>query len=55
MADKPDVKDAAEAIRQLKEWLAVFAEEYDLAPEAKTKLEEKIDEVVKQLTGISCE
>ena len=55
MTDKPDVKDAAEAIRKLKEWLAVFAEEYDLAPEAKAKLEEKIDEVVKQLAGISCE
>ncbi len=55
MADKPDIKDAAEAIRQLKEWLAVFAEEYDLAEEAKKKLEEKIDEVSKQIIGISCE
>ena len=55
MAEKPDVKDAAEAIRQLKEWLAVFAEEYDLAPEAKTKLEEKINSVVKEVAGITCE
>ncbi|MBW2986800.1 hypothetical protein KY333_05510 [Candidatus Woesearchaeota archaeon] len=53
--DKPDVKGAAEAIRQLKEWLAVFAEEYDLAPEAKAKLSQKIDEVVQQVANISCE
>ena len=52
---KPDVKDAASAIKELKEWIAVFAEEYDLAPEAREKLEEKIAEVVKEVAEITCE
>jgi len=52
---KPDVKGTAQAVKELKEWIAVFAEEYDLPDEAKEKLDEKIDSVAKKLSGISCE
>ncbi|MBD3303732.1 hypothetical protein GF343_01180 [Candidatus Woesearchaeota archaeon] len=55
MAEKPDVKDVAEKIRQLKEWLAVFQEEYDIPADAMETLNKKINELVDEVADITCE
>jgi predicted nuclease with TOPRIM domain len=55
MAEKPDVKGVAEKIRQLKEWLAVFQEEYDIPADAMDTLSKKIDELVDEVADITCE
>lgn len=43
------VKEAANALRDLKNWIFVFAEEYDLPEEAVNKLHEKVDDVAEKL------
>jgi len=55
MAEKPDIKDVAEKIRQLKEWMAVFQEEYNIPDDAMDTLNKKVDELVQEVAGISCE
>lgn len=43
------VKEASNALRELKNWIFVFAEEYDLPEEAVKKLHEKVDDVAEKL------
>jgi len=43
------VRDVANTLRDLKNWLFVFAQEYDLPQEAVTVLHAKIDEVGQKL------
>ena len=50
--DANTVKEAADAIRDLKNWLAVFAQEYNLAQEAQDKLHEEVDKIVVKLSQI---
>lgn len=47
------LKEVADKLRNLKNWIAVFAEEYKLPEEAKSKLHEKIDEVGTALGGLA--
>lgn len=49
MAEEDHVKHLAEKLRDLKNWIAVFADEYDLPEEARNKLHEKVDELGKEL------
>ena len=46
------LKEVADKVRDLKNWIAVFAEEYKLPEEAVKKLHEKIDEVGTSLSGL---
>lgn len=46
------VKDTANTLRELKNWIFIFAKEYDLPDEAVTKLHEKVDEVAEKLKNV---
>ena len=52
--DKSKIRIAANTLRDTKAWLAVFAREYDLAPEAVCVLTEKLDEVGEKLANVDC-
>ncbi len=52
--DKGKIRIAANTLRDTKAWLAVFAREYDLAPEAVCVLTEKLDEVGEKLANVDC-
>ena len=52
--DKNKIRTAANTLRDTKAWLAVFAREYDLAPEAVCVLTEKLDEVGAKLANVEC-
>jgi len=54
MKPKADVKSAADALRDLKNWVYEYAREYDLDEKAIEVLHKKIDEVAKQLSGVQC-
>ncbi len=54
MAVMPDVKEAENAVRDLKNWVFVFAKEYDLPEEAINTLHNKIDELAAKIAGIKC-
>jgi len=54
MQPKADIKNTADALRDLKNWIYQFAKEYDLSETALEKLHKKIDEVAEQLSGIEC-
>lgn len=54
MAVKPNVRDAENAVRDLKNWVFVFAKEYDLPEEAIKTLHQKIDELAVKIGGIKC-
>ncbi len=54
MAELPNVKEAENAVRDLKNWIAVFAQEYNLPEEAKNTLHKKIDELAMKIAGIKC-
>ena len=48
------VKTAENTVRDIKNWLAVFAEEYSIPEEANAKLNQKIDELARTIGNISC-
>jgi len=48
------VRTAEDAVRDLKNWVFVFAKEYDLPKEAVDTLHEKIDELAVKIGNISC-
>jgi hypothetical protein len=48
------IRDVANSLRELKNWIAVFAEEYKLPGEAVEKLDEKIKEIVELIKEIEC-
>lgn len=50
--EKDSVKPAANALRDTKNWLAVFIEEYDLDEEAVDVLHEKFDEIGQKLAKV---
>lgn len=52
--DTSSVKDAENAVRDLKNWIFVFAKEYDLPKEAITMLHKKVDEVAVKVGDIKC-
>ena len=52
MTDKPDVNEAENAVRDLKNWVFVFAKEYNLPEEAINKLHEQVDKVAKTIAEI---
>jgi len=52
MSDKPNVAEAENAVRDLKNWIAVFAGEYKLADEAVQKLHVEIDKVAARIAEI---
>ena len=52
MADKPNVREAENAVRDLKNWVFVFAKEYDLPKEAIDKLHEQVDRVAQKIADI---
>ena len=56
MADiKVDTVRAAEnCVRDIKNWLAVFKTEYDVADEAVNVLHKKLDEIGAGMAGIKC-
>jgi len=49
------VRDVENAVRDLKNWLAVFKTEYDVADEAVKVLHQKIDEFSDKLRGVTCD
>jgi phage shock protein A len=48
----PNVREAENAVRDLKNWIFVFAKEYDLAKEAVDKLHEQVDKVAQKIAQI---
>ncbi len=54
MKPKADVKDTANALRDLKNWVAEYAREFNLDNKAKKVLEKKIEEVAKKLADVTC-
>ena len=54
---KPDVaalQDIENEVRNLKNWVAVFAQEYSLPEEALNKLNEKVDQIAQKVGAITC-
>jgi len=49
------IEDAENQIRDIKNWVFVFAKEYNLADEAVKLLHEKIDELAKTVGDIKSE
>lgn len=52
--DVSTVKATADKLRDVKNWLAVFQEEYDIPAEAMETLSNKIDDIAKDLTDVHC-
>ena len=53
MVDASKIEAAANALRDAKNWLAVFKTEYDINDEAINKLHEKLDEVGEKIGQIT--
>ncbi len=49
------IRKVENSLRDLLNWVAVFAEEYEIPKEAVDKLNEKIHEIVKLTEDINCE
>lgn len=54
MKPKADVKSAADALRDLKNWVYEYAREFNLDEKAVETLHKKIDEVANKLAGVQC-
>ena len=52
MVDKNGIRDAENAVRDLKNWIAVFAKEYGLPKGASDKLHEQVDIVAAKVGKI---
>ncbi|HLF54470.1 MAG TPA: hypothetical protein VI612_02000 [Candidatus Nanoarchaeia archaeon] len=48
------VRAAENCVRDIKNWLAVFKTEYDIADEAVKVLHEKLDDIGSKMAGIKC-
>ena len=48
------VKESADILRDLKNWVAVFNNEDELSGEAREKLMEKIDDIADDLADVHC-
>ena len=54
---KPDttkMRSAADAVRDVKNWVALFAAEHELSDEAQKVLHKKLDELVDRIRAIEC-
>ena len=51
---KAEIRTAEDSVRDLKNWIFVFAKEYDLPKEAIDKLHEKVDELASKIANIQC-
>jgi hypothetical protein len=51
---QPQIKDAEDSIRDIKNWVFVFAKEYDLPKEAVNMLHKKIDELAVKIGFMKC-
>lgn len=49
---KEEIRNVENAVRDVRNWLAVFKTEYDLPEEAYKKLHDKIEEIGKKVGGI---
>lgn len=58
MAEKKIIIESVRAtencVRDIKNWLAVFKTEYDIADEAVKVLHEKLDDIGSKIAGIKC-
>lgn len=52
--EEESVKPVSDTLAETKQWLAVFAEEYDLAEEAVKVLTEQFDKIGEKLAAIEC-
>ena len=52
--DAQSLKPASNTLRDLKNWLAVFAKEYELAEEAVDVLGEQLDKIGQKIAAIKC-
>jgi len=52
--DTNTMRIAEDAVRDLKNWVFVFAKEYDLPKEAIDTLHKKVDEVAMKIGQIQC-
>jgi len=52
--DAGSVKTVANALRDTKNWLATFAEEYKLPEEAVDVLSDELDKIGKKLAAVEC-
>ncbi|MBI4148285.1 hypothetical protein HY490_03255 [Candidatus Woesearchaeota archaeon] len=52
--DVRGIREAEDAVRDLKNWVFVFAKEYDLPEEAVKMLHAKVHEVAERIRVISC-
>ncbi len=49
------IREVENALRDMMNWIAVFAEEYELPKEAVDKLNEKVHEIARLAGDIPCE
>jgi hypothetical protein len=54
MPAQAQVKEVADVLRDIKNWVAVFAQEYSLPEEAVKTLHKKLDELGTSLRGVTC-
>jgi len=54
MEPKADVEEAANALRDLKNWVYEYAREYSLSEKAIEVLQKKIDEIAQKLIQTQC-
>lgn len=53
---KPEtIKNAEDVVRDVRNWLAVFKTEYNIADEAYDKLHQKVEEIGAKIGGITCD
>jgi len=52
--DPDSVKPASDALTDAQQWLAVFADEYDLSEETLKVLEDNFEKIATHLTKIEC-
>lgn len=52
--DVSTVKDCADKLRDIKNWIAVFQKEYDVREDAVEKLSNKIDAIANDLADVHC-
>jgi len=46
------IKEAEDSVREVKNWVAVFAEQHDLSDEAREVLNKKLEELAKKIAQI---
>ncbi len=52
--DKNAMRAAEDAVRDIKNWIAVFADEHELSSNAKKELESKLNDLAKRIAAIEC-